>query len=126
MSYRRSSGSPDHNFRFGYFELKPGEAIELKFTPPVCDNWQFQIGNWWVENLDNYEDNQGWINKHRARLGPDGGVTIYASPEKVDAPNWVDTFGRRSGIMGLRIICGESSPELSVRVVAILEIASAA
>lgn len=122
-SYMRSSGSPDHNFRFGYFDLKPGEAIELKFVPPDCDNWQFQIGNWWVENLDNYEDEQGWINKFRAQPDSDGSITLYASPEKVAAPNWVDTFGRWIGVMGVRFIRGASSPDLSVRVVKISDLA---
>jgi hypothetical protein len=116
-SYTKSSGSPDHNFRFGYFDVPPGHALEVCFTPPECDNWQFQIGNWWVENLDNYADGQGWINKARARVDDDGGVTIVASPEEQTARNWVDTFGRRTGIMGLRIIRGAVSPPVSVRLI---------
>ncbi len=84
-SYRRSSGSPDHDFRFGYFELGDDEAIEVSFVPPPCDNWQFQIGNWWVENLDNYSDLQGWCNKSRARLEDDGRVVLVAAPEPVEA-----------------------------------------
>jgi hypothetical protein len=116
-SYSRSSGSPDHNFRFGYFDIPPRHALEVRFTPPECDNWQFQIGNWWVENLDNYADDQGWVNKARARLDDDGGVTIMVSPDEQTATNWVDTFGRRSGIIGLRIIRGAVSPPVSVRLV---------
>jgi hypothetical protein len=113
----RSSGSPDHNFRFGYFELPPGQALRVRFRPPVCDNWQFQVGNWWVENLDNYEDEQGWINKKRAVLDDDGMVTLLLSPEVSKAANWVDTFGRRSGVMGLRLIRAASSPDIEVDLV---------
>jgi hypothetical protein len=117
QSYRRSSGSPDHDFRFGYFELSGDEAIEVSFVPPPCDNWQFQIGNWWVENLDNYDDLQGWCNQARAEVSSDGRVVLLASPEPVNATNWIDTFGRRTGIMGLRFVKPRADVEVTVRVI---------
>jgi hypothetical protein len=116
-SYSRSGGSPDHDFRFGYFEIPEGHALEFKFVPPECDNWQFQIGNWWVENLDNYVDDQGWVNKKRANLNEDGSVTLVASPDPQSARNWVDSFGRSSGVMGLRFVCATSSPPVTVRLI---------
>jgi hypothetical protein len=114
-SYSRSGGSPDHDFRFGYFDLADDEAIEVTFEAPECDNWQFQVGNWWVENLDNYADDQSWLNKRRAEVDPEGRVTLVMSLDAIPVANWVETFGRRSGIMGLRFVGAHTVPNVTVR-----------
>ena len=48
----------------------------LEFTPPPCEYWNFQICNIWQENLDTFEDGNGWVNNYRFNAEPDGTVRI--------------------------------------------------
>ena len=42
------------------------------------------------------------MNKHSAKLDPDGGVTIVLAHRDPKRPNWLDTAGHGSGTMCLR------------------------
>ena len=75
--YLSNGGVPDRHHGFGTWKKAPGEALLLHFTPPPCDYWIFQLCNLWQENLDNYEDGQGFVTKYRCahragRLGLGG------------------------------------------------------
>ncbi len=83
----------------------------LRFTPPECDYWIFQLCNLWQENFDNYEDGQGHITKYRCTLEPDGSVwVVIADADPGIGGNWVDPGGHVHGGMSLRLILIQAPP----------------
>ena len=88
----------------------------LRFTPPECDYWIFQLCNLWQENLDNYEDGQGHVTKYRCRLEPDGSVwVVVADSDPGVGGNWIDPGGHVHGGMSLRLILTAAAPPRGAR-----------
>lgn len=114
-TYLSNGGVPDRHFAFGAWQCAPDEALVIEFAPPACEQWIFQLCNIWHENLDNYEDGQGYCNKFMAVPEPDGTVRIVVSAENLGvSPNWVDPYGHTRGIMGLRLIKTTEPPAVTV------------
>jgi hypothetical protein len=104
-TYLSNGGVPDRHFAFGSWQCAADEALVIEFTPPECEQWIFQLCNIWHENLDNYEDGQGYCNKFMAVPDADGLVRIVVSATDPGAgPNRVDPYGHTRGMMGLRFI----------------------
>ena len=109
--YLSNGGVPDRHHGFGAWRKAAGEALVLSFYPPACDYWIFQLCNLWQENLDNYEDGQGYVNKYNARYEPDGLVRIVVSDEDPGlGGNWINPVGHVHGGMSLRVILTQSQP----------------
>lgn len=109
--YLSNGGVPDRHHGFGTWECGPDEALVLRFMPTPCDYWVFQLCNIWQENLDNYEDGGGHVQKYRAGHEPDGSVLIVISAEDPGiAGNWIDPFGHVHGGMSLRLIKTQGEP----------------
>ena len=66
--------------------------------PPSCDNWNFQLNNYWMESLD-YRYHRISINKQSARYEPDGRVRIIVAHEDPGMPNWIETADHLEGTM---------------------------
>lgn len=109
--YLSNGGVPDRHHGFGTWECGPDEALVLRFMPTPCDYWIFQLCNIWQENLDNYEDGGGYVQKYRAVYEPDGSVLVVVSAEDPGiGGNWVDPFGHAHGGMSLRLIKTQGEP----------------
>jgi hypothetical protein len=90
----------------------------LQFTPPECEHWIFQLCNIWHENLDNYEDRQGYVTKFTACTEPSGLVRIViADDDPAIGGNWIDSYAHTRGLMGLRLIKTTEPPPVTVHVV---------
>ena len=114
-TYLSNGGVPDRHFAFGAWECAEDEALVVEFRPPECEQWILQLCNIWHENLDNYEDGQGYINKFMATPEADGVVRVVVSGSDPGAgPNWVDPYGHARGIMGLRFIKALEPPVVTV------------
>jgi len=111
-TYLSNGGVPDRHFAFGAWRKSAEQALVLEFRPPDCEYWIFQLCNLWQENLDNYEDGQGYVTKFTARGESDRSVRIVvAERDPGIGGNWIDSFGHSAGIMGLRLIkCDEPPP----------------
>jgi hypothetical protein len=88
-------------YHHGYWKLKDNQALVIDFMPPECDNWNFQLNNYWMESLD-YRYFPVCINKHAAKAGADGSVRIIVSKINPGNPNWIDTCHHNEGTMCLR------------------------
>jgi len=109
--YLSNGGVPDRHHGFGTWERGADEALVLRFTPTPCDYWIFQLCNIWQENLDNYEDGDGYVQKYRAVYEPDGSViVVIASDNPGIGGNHVDPFAHRHGGMSLRLIKTQGEP----------------
>lgn len=122
-TYLSNGGVPDRHFAFGAWRKAASQALVLQFRPPACEYWIFQLCNLWQENLDNYEDGQGYVTKFTARPEPDGLVRIVvAERDPGIGGNWIDSFGHSAGIMGLRLIKTSEPPPVSIHRVELAEL----
>jgi hypothetical protein len=122
-TYLSNGGVPDRHFAFGAWRKTTSQALVLHFRPPECEYWIFQLCNLWQENLDNYEDGQGYVTKFTARHESDGSVRIVvAERDPGIGGNWIDPFGHTSGIMGLRLIQTTEPPPVLIHLVELAEL----
>lgn len=119
-TYLSNGGVADRHHAFGSWRLGPQEALLIEFLPPECEYWIFQLCNLWQENLDNYEEGQGYINNFSARYEPDGRVRIVvAHSDPGMGGNWIDPYGHSFGTMSLRLIKTTQPPTVTLRRVSI-------
>ncbi len=122
-TYLSNGGVPDRHFAFGSWRKSASQALVLHFRPPECEYWIFQLCNLWQENLDNYEDGQGYVTKFTARPESDGSVRIVvAERDPGIGGNWIDPFGHSAGIMGLRLIQTSQTPSVLIHLVELAEL----
>lgn len=113
-----AQGDPNTSYHYGYWELGADEAFEIRFTPPVCEYWNLQIGNYWLESLD-FMRHTTHVNHHTASLEPDGSVRILVAHRDPGAANWLDTVGHTRGALALRFVGAAEIPPLEARVLAL-------
>jgi len=114
-TYLSNGGVPDRHFAFGAWECGLDEALVVEFVAPECEQWILQLCNIWHENLDNYEDGQGYINKFMAVPDADGVFRLVVSATDPGvSPNRVDPYGHVRGIFGLRFIKAVEPPVVTV------------
>ncbi|WP_176594580.1 DUF1214 domain-containing protein [Sphingobium sp. EM0848] len=113
--YLSNGGVPDRHVAFGGWQKGMKEALVLEFTPPPCEYWNFQICNIWQENLDTFEDGNGWVNNSRFVAEPDGRVRIVIAERDPGAGgNWVNSFGHDKGQWGLRFVQTQVTPPVKL------------
>ena len=114
-------GDPNIAYYHSYWELGLDEALVVEVTPPPCEYWNFQLNNHWMESLD-YAHHRIAINKHEARLEPDGSVRIVVAHSDPGLPNWLETAGHERGTMCFRWVRAEVHPQPQTRVVKLVEL----
>jgi hypothetical protein len=113
-TYLSNGGVADRHFAFGVWQVPEDNALVCQFTPPDCEYWIFQLCNMWQENLDNYEDGQGYVTKFTARHETDGLVRVVIAARNPGVPgNWIDPFGHVKGGFGLRLIKTQTPPPVT-------------
>ena len=120
-----AGGVPHIAYYHGYWKLAPDEALVIDVTPPACDYWNFQLNNHWMESLD-YRYFSVAVNKHEARVRPDGSVRVIVAHQDpgAHAGDWIDTCGHERGTMCWRWVRAAEHPQPATRVVKWAEVAS--
>jgi hypothetical protein len=114
-TYLSNGGVLDRLHGFGCWQKPSGEALVVRFTPAVCEHWILQLCNRWQENLDVYEDGQGYITKFTARYEDDGSVlAVIADRDPGVGGNWIDAFEHETGVFSLRLIQTEGAPPVEI------------
>lgn len=115
-------GDPNIFYFHSYWELAEDEVLVLKAdTIPECQNWNFQLDNWWMESLD-YRYHRIHFNKHTATYAEDGSATLVISHADPGHPNWVETAGHARGTMCWRWIGAQQHPLVEAKVVKLNEL----
>ena len=114
-TYLSNGGVRDRLHGFGCWEKTAGEALVIRFTPTPCEYWILQICNLWQENLDVYEDGQGYLTKFTAKSESDGSVVaVVADEDPGVGGNWIDSFRHERGVFSLRLIKTEGGPAITI------------
>lgn len=121
--YLSNGGVADRHHAFGSWQLSRGDALVIEFTPPDCEYWIFQLCNLWQENLDNYEEGQGYVTKFNAVHTADGRVHIVVAEENPGiGGNWIGPYGHHFGTMSLRLIKTTEPPAVTIRRTSLLRL----
>ncbi|WP_320837642.1 DUF1214 domain-containing protein [Zhongshania sp.] len=119
---QKLGGDPNIFYYHGYFKLADDEALLIEVDRiPECDNWNFQLNNYWMESLE-YRYVQIHLNKHTAHYRSDSGVSIVVGATDPSCVNWLDTTGHREGTMAFRWIGAAEHPQPQCRVVKMHEL----
>jgi hypothetical protein len=111
-----AGGVPHIAYYHGYWRLQADEALVIDVKPPSCDYWNFQLNNHWMESLD-YRYYNISINRHSARLRPDGSVCVIVAHRDPGLGNWIDTAAHTEGTMCWRWVRATEHPQPMTRVV---------
>lgn len=113
--FQRAGGDPEIFYLHGYWRLDPGQAWVIETSVPDCPYWNIQLDNWWMESMD--WERRITVNKHTARLEPDGRLIVVVAAEDPGVGNWLDTTGHGSGTALLRWVGASEHPLPACRVV---------
>lgn len=119
--FQKGGGAKDIYYAHAYWQIAAHEAWVIEVMPPECYYWNFQLDNWWMESLD-YRFRQISVNKHSARLEPDGSVRIICSARDPGVGNWIDTCGHKEGTALLRWAGASEYPLPRARIVKLEEL----
>jgi hypothetical protein len=122
----QAGGDPNIAYYHGYFSIADDEALVITLTPPKCDFWNFQLGNYWLESLD-YRYYPVHLNKHTAIYSSDGTVRIVLAKTNpaslgMNIDNWMNTCNRNEGTMCVRWIRAENHPDPVTQVIKIADL----
>ena len=117
-TYLSNGGVLDRLHGFGCWEKPADRALVVRFTPAVCEHWILQVCNRWQENLDVYEDGQGYLTKFTARVrGRRVGVRRDPGRSRIPgsaATGSIHVCPRPRGVFSLRLIQTEGAPAVAL------------
>jgi hypothetical protein len=124
-----AGGDANITYHHSHWKLGPDEALVIEVKPPICDTWNFQLNNYWMESLD-YRYFPISVNRYSAVTEKDGSVRVFVSHQDPGpvTPNWLSTCGHTEGTMcwrWYRLAEGASPVEPECKVVKISEIITA-
>lgn len=85
----------------GHYQLADNEAMVITVPRSSAPYQGFQLGSMWYISLD-YVNHQTSLNSAQAQVDPDGMIRLVVSKENPGVTNWVETTGRRRGILQFR------------------------
>jgi hypothetical protein len=99
-------GLQDNRYGFGWFTLKPDEALIIEMDPPKARLWSFELGNYWWESFD-FVNHTSSLTRKQTLPSADGRYRIVVSLNDPGIANWLDTAGHAEGVILYRFILGE-------------------
>jgi len=92
-----------------YWNVPEDEALIIRFTPPACDYWAVEFGNYWWETMD-YRYRMSSTNCHMAELEENGELLLVISHEDLGYANWLDPSGHSEGYITVRYLGAKEYP----------------
>lgn len=94
----KAGGDETIIYYHSYWKLNTSEALVIRVMPPACDNWNFQLNNFWMESLD-YRHHNICINSKSALYEADGSIRVVVAHRDPGLHNWIETAGHPEGTM---------------------------
>ena len=85
----------------GWFDLADDEAMVVTAWPVGADYQGIQLMDLWMESLE-YANRQTSLTTDQAQPDDDGAFRFVISSRDPGVANWLDTVGRRRGLVFLR------------------------
>lgn len=103
----------DNEYYGGWLYLKDDEALVIEGAVPDAPYWSVSLQNHWLQSLD-YEHYRVALNDHEITT-ENGRYRIVVSQRQPPAGNWIDTAGRREGLLSIRyqLSRGSEKPSLT-------------
>ena len=123
---RSAPGGAD-NILYGscFWDLAEDEALLLTCERPDADYWGFALHTLhWLESGD-FASRQTSLSGHQAHVDADGRVRFVVAHRDPGVPNWLDTEGRRRGMLAYRFVRARSGAVPEARVVALAALRAA-
>jgi hypothetical protein len=93
-----AGGDKNIIYYHSYWKLESDEALVITVNPPVCDSWNFQLNNYWMESLD-YRYFNICISAGNAYVEDDGSLKVIVALKDPGHPNWINTCDHNEGTM---------------------------
>jgi hypothetical protein len=93
-----AGGDADIIYYHSHWKLDKDQVLIIDVRPPDCENWNFQLNNYWMESLD-YRYHNICINKGSASYREDGSVRVVVAHRDPGMDNWLETAGHSEGTM---------------------------
>jgi hypothetical protein len=94
-------GVPGRWMCHGTFDLSADEALIVKTWPASGDYQGIQLADLWFSSLE-YANRQTSLTADQAHKSADGSFSFVISTVDPGVTNWLDTTGRRRGVILLR------------------------
>ena len=108
-------------FLFCFYDLDPNEALVVETQIPDARYWSFQL--YGLEYFRPLDIGRTTSLNHRQTANGDGDrVHMVIAHQDPGVPNWLDTMGRRTGILNYRHFWGAPLPSPQTRVVPITDV----
>jgi hypothetical protein len=99
------AGTPHNYYQLGYYDLEPGQALELTVDPPDSRYWSVHLNNHWLESPEYRDvDRTVCINGSHAVRDDDAKYRFHVSASDPGRANWLDTAGRTEGVLLARYL----------------------
>jgi hypothetical protein len=116
--YSAKGAMPLQWYHEGVFELGEGQALLVEATlPEGCRYFSWSLTDRMLVTLD-WTNGQTSLNTTQAAIDPDGVLRVAVCGDDPGVRNWLDTAGRRSGVLQCRTAGCRLPPSFSTRIVA--------
>jgi hypothetical protein len=103
-------------YAFCFWDLAPDEVLLIDTDVPDARYWNLQLATLsWFEQVDPVHRISS-INQRQAHIDSDGRVRMVVAHEDPGVPNWLDTGGRREGLLTFRWFWPNADPSPTTEV----------
>ena len=105
----------DNIYYGSWFYLEEDEALIVEGAVPEAHYWSVSLQNRWMQSLD-YEHFDVSLNDKDIDT-KDGNYRVIVAHQKPSSGNWLDTTGKKEGLLSIRYQLPKNSKKPSLRVV---------
>ena len=98
-----------------WFNLGDDQALVVEGTVPDSPYWGVSLQSRWMQSLD-YEHYQVELNDHNIETA-DGRYRIVVSHRPPPSGNWLDTAGKREGLLSIRYQLSQDSEKPTLKLI---------
>jgi len=117
-----SKGLDAARYSFCFWDLAPDEALVVHSSVPDAPYWSMQTYRLHWFRAGDFANHVTSLNHRQATQSSEGLVHAVLAHSDPTTPNWIDTEGRRNGMLSFRWFWGVDNPRISTEVVPLSEV----